>query len=307
MAKREEISNSASEWNSLYNITTKLFRIAPWGEYTADSFFSICDEESNEYFLSFNNGIHCLPGVDGLRSYIRMLHNRGDELIEIALRSIAITRSKEGLEYKSYLPGYVPWSLNDYEVKLLHRVYGQAIPLIEWVANESPMVDYTKLESPTRRYDQKRREWVHEVRRLQLPPIPPKVIELPDEMTLYRIANRHSVNAILEIDVFTIMKQSTEEGYDRPFYPTMIIIAEQSRNVVLDVKLVPPGGDIPEETIEAIIEFIEKHGRPTLMFVQAQETYGMLYGFAEEVKLPLRVAGFLSAVNYYKLEKGIDT
>ncbi|MDR0818391.1 MAG: hypothetical protein LBN43_02310 [Oscillospiraceae bacterium] len=306
MPKRKEQTENEVEWNPLYNVTTELFKIVPWGEYTADSFFSICDEDDEEYFLSFAEGLYCMPGSDSLRSYIRWLHNRDDKLVQIALRSIAITHGKDGIEFKSFMPGYIPWTLSEFEVATLTKVYRHAVELLKWIDSEKPKMDFAGFESPTRRYDKVTGEWVNEVRRLRLPPPAPKLIDPPDEMTLYRISTSPQVDAQLELDVFMVTKPSTEEGYDRPFYPTLIVLADQPKNIVLDVKLLPPGKDIPEETIDILIDFIGKYGRPMSLSVQAPEVYGMLYGFCEEAKLPLKMVGFLSTVNFFKTEKGIE-
>jgi hypothetical protein len=300
----ERINNIAI--NEMVTAAARLIDLAPWKRFTADCFLSICDENDNEYFISFANGIHCLPGADALRSYLRYLQNPEDADIALRLRSLALIIKGKELEFASFEPGFVPWELSEYEMFVLTAAYKRATELLEWVNEVNPAVDFSRFESPIRRWDAETSQWVNEVHQLVLPPVATIVIEPPDEFTRYRIAAKQRIDAMIELDVFMLSRPTTEEGFDKPFYPTMIVLADRPNNITLDVRLLPPGRNIPAETIETLTDFVDRHGRPAAIYLQTPEVMAMLRGFCDDVNLPLELMAFLPAVNFYKHQKGLE-
>ncbi|MDR2605994.1 MAG: hypothetical protein LBC38_01770 [Oscillospiraceae bacterium] len=290
----------------LSELAKRLFVIAPWDEFASDCFLSIVDEKGSEYFLSFSEGIHCLPEADGLRSYLRLLHNMHDENAHYALRSISLTPSENGsYEFRSYFPAHVVWELLDYEVEILMKVYTQAIELLRWVYETKPSVDYSKFESPTRRWDAEREIWVNEIHQLQLGKPEAIFVSPPDEITMRRISAQPRVDAILELDVCMTIKPATDKDYDKPFYPTMIVLCDRPRVTILDLKLLAPDKNIPQETIDVLINFIERYGIPSILYVQSPDVYAMLLRLCEEIGVQIKLIGFLPIVNQFMSEKGL--
>jgi len=299
-----------TKFDELSTLARQLFVVAPWERFASDCFLSIVDENENEYFLSFSEGIHCLPGAEGLRSYLRLLHNMDDDSAHYALRSISLTQNEKGeYEFRSYYPGHVVWELLDYEIDILLKVYSQAIELLTWIHDNEIEADFANFESPTRTWNAEKGSWVNEVHKLRLarPNTIPNtiIVNPPDELTMFRISARPHVDATLELDVFMVEKSAVEQGYEKPFYPTMIVLCDRPNNRVLDLKLLAPDKDIPQESIDIIVSFIDRYGIPEILYVQSAEVFAMLAGVCDEIGVRIERVGFLPAINNFKLEKDL--
>ena len=284
----------------------ELTAVAPWRKYTPDSFFTICDSSEEEYFLSFyNNDVHCLSGLDGLRSYIRFLHNRSDEVIRIALKSLCLSSNYDKYSFTSFEPGFVPWPLNDDEAELLTLIYKQATELLKWFRAERPKMSFVMLDSPTRRYSNG--IWINEIRQIKLTPPPPKIIEPPDEMSLYRARSAPMTGAYWELEVIQLLESTQDDEQDRPYYPTLIMLANQGANEVSEVRAIPPGHDITAEVTDLLLDMIISRGKPQRIYVQSRQLYDMLSYICDDMDVSVELVRFLSSINFYVSERGIKT
>ncbi|MDR3149119.1 MAG: hypothetical protein LBT88_03745 [Oscillospiraceae bacterium] len=294
---------------SLREAAVRLWSLKPNKHLSADCFLSFIFEDGGEFFVSFAENpksIHVLPGAEALYSYINFLHRPADDGVQTRLRSIALLTDPKGKPlFTSFDPGYPPWTLSDYEVRTSLKVYTEAANLLERYLSFNPDCRFDKLETPTRRFDKDSGTWVNEIRKLKLPEPLTINIEPPDEITLHRISRTPMVNANLELDIFMIMRATSEEGYDKPFYPVMILLCDGDKQVALSTELLSPGYDIVSAVQDTVISFIFKHGKPLSLSVQLPDLMGMLGGFCDDIDVPLIRASFLPAVNLYKSEHKI--
>jgi hypothetical protein len=327
---------TVGEWGALYEIALDIKALDPWAWLGDEALIRVCDPLSEEdYYFGFmrksatSRGISCFIGTEGLQGFYDMM-NGGDAPSELLLAQkslIAYFGAQEDLTeedaaliealnlffkgegdwlwFRSFEPGYTPWPLSREEVVTLTGLYRQLHAALRYLGEAKPKIAFEREEILSRRYDADAGEWVNESVPFVCPPREYEAVTIRDELMLARALKRPLVDARLELDVFGVMVPVEDEAMGKPFYPTMALLADASSGQIIEFEMFTPEDSAAEHVFSLLMGFIEKHGRPLMIYMQSPRVKAIIEPLSGETMLATEMVNFLPAINAFKLEKGI--
>jgi hypothetical protein len=324
-------------WKSLYGAARDFMEIRPWTWMLDSDLFGVQNPQNGElgYCCIMGNleeffALGVYLGSDGLASYMRMqsndiemydpdlVHSQNclmasfedrdsldkEDLQTIKRIGLKFRGRKAWPQFRSYLPGYVPWSLTKEEAQFLTAAIRQALDIASRFKTDSNLLTPPEEGQVLVRVPAKRdghMEW----KDTWLFPPPPKERHVPevkiDELRLGRIKrNAKKTKGTWEIDYF-YFPAPVEEG-DRPFFPRTLVIADHLTGLILQTHL-----DHPElffqEFQGAFLKFMEEKAiLPERMLVSKYETKRLIEPITRILGIKLRAVEKLEATEEFIAE-----
>lgn len=327
---------TVSQWGRLYDIALDIKELQPWEKLRESDLIALESPMSEEtVYFSFMGknrssfGISCFIGQKGLEGFYDLTDCRDGARSELLfkqnslvayfgaqkdvtqedaalIKSLKLCFDRDGdwLYFRCFEPGYVPWPLNLEEVLLLTDLYGALYTALKELFEDAVPVDFTK-QIFCRRMNPETGAWISEVMPRSTREKQIQNVSITDELMLARIMKRPLVDARLELDVFNIMIEVEDEEYKKPFYPAMILLADAASGRIVEFEVFTPKDSETEHVIALILGFIEKHGRPLIIYLQNPRLQAILGQLCRSTAIPLEMVNFLPSINAFKLEKGI--
>jgi hypothetical protein len=320
------------EWKALYEEAENFRKLASWQWMTDENLFAMVDPESGEQrFLcvvgseGVEFGMVVYLGEQGLRGYRETLAcEKPEENAEYLFKSqkslIATFGEADDLEkddrrvvkalglkprdgcwaqFRSYRPGYLPWFLKDWEVRLLTHALREARNVAERMRKNPDLLKPPRPKAllarvPTRagsgcKWEDK---WI------EPRPAPEEKPEPPDELRLRRlsvIAAHRPV--VLELDFFTFDESVQDEAGSRPYIPRLILGAEQGTGHLFVFGLVKPS-DGTEGLHDVFLAALEKNRfLPDEILVRSEEVRAAFECVGQRLDIALTLVKNLPAVD----------
>ncbi|NSW91625.1 MAG: hypothetical protein HPY74_13305 [Firmicutes bacterium] len=335
----KEKAPKLEEWRQLYQAAIEFKNMKPWEWMYDDDIFAIKDPETGEisYCCIMGNlgehfGIAGYLGPEGLDGILSMLSGELDpEDLDAMYMQKCLMASFENRDmlseedrkiikelgfkfrgknewplFRNYTPGLFPWFINDKECRFLTHILLQAMHVALMCRDEGKEILYHEdsLTFLTRIPEERdgRLEWHDEY--IPATPYTPQYASfyLEDEIRLRRLQllGRRRGSA-WEIDTF--YSPGPVRDNDRPYYPKICLIIEQSRGLVLSFNMVK---DIKKEGFKFInmfIELIERLGQfPSRVFVQREETYYLLKDICSQLGINIEIVDKLHILQNARYE-----
>jgi hypothetical protein len=323
MSEREP-APTRDEWRALYDATLRFRALAPW-EWMADSdLFGVQDPESGEIGYCCVMGaagehyaLAVYRGSEGLAGYEEMLRRApiGDPLETLMLQDCLMASfedrdfiTKEDYAvirdlghrfrgrnawplFRSYQPGYDPWSLTGSEARSLTVALDQAIDVAGRFRE-----DYRLLYPRRRGYLVRVPEGPPEDRRWRdvwMEPAPVRREEIVppplDGARLHAIrSTAKRVRAVWEVDYFWMPGRIRGEDGGPDWYPQACLYVDQQMGLPLGVELFPAGALVPEFA-HRFLNLLDRHQViPSEVQVRREEAQALLEPVAEQLGFRLK-------------------
>jgi len=325
------------EWKELYEAACEFKDMSPWTWMLDSDLFGVQNPRNGElgYCCIMGNlgeffALGVYLGSGGLESYMRM---RSSE-VEMFAPHLAISQNclmasfedrgsldKEDLktikkiglkfrgrnawpQFRSYLPGYVPWYLTREEAQFLTIVIRQALDVACRFKRNSnllkpPGQDQVLVRVPvtTDGHVEWKDAWV-------VPPSPKKR-PLPqsqiDELRLERMKkSAKKTNGTWEIDYF-YFPAPVQEG-DRPFFPRALVIADHVTGLILHTHLEHPERFFQQLQSELLNFMGKRETLPERVLVSKGETRKLIEPITRRLGIKLGTVKNLEAAEEFMAE-----
>lgn len=329
------------EAKRLYEVAGRLLELAPWKWMEETDIFGVENPDTKEIgFVSTMGmiGEHFAVGVYlGAEGLYGFWHFQDDnhETEPLALFNIPqLHASFEGREqlrredrklikqldlkfrgmqsypkFRSFKPGFMPWFITSEEARFLIYAIEQTLEVVPRV-RENPQILVDENDRQDEVYLVRVAEtkgvnliWRDEMKYIQPPKLKQCSVDVSPETIKRLKAFPKNNKFIFEVDLFFGPTPVTEDS-SRPFFPTMLVIAETHSLFILGVELVKPQENIIEEHAEiakGLIKILSNHNvLPKEIRARSDLLIGLLRSFTQQLNVSLRQTDDLIAIKEAK-------
>lgn len=322
---------SLEQWRSLYEVASKIKLMRPWKFLWDMDLITISLPKYKEHFFCSVMGragecvaIGTYVGYDAIRDFYRIANckdippeqimryqnnmmcyfgNR-DELTKNELQLIKDLGLKfrgknEWIYFQSFKTGYVPYILDSQEVTELTLVFQQLFMAIRAMIEMKVRIDFDDGNTLFRSYDDKDKLWyTHQVPIV----IPPKRYMTPvikDDLLFAKLNKQKAIKDEIELDTLYLNAVITDEKFERPILPKLLILADVKSEMLIDKKMLSPEDNEVMEILDIVINYIFKAGKPKTIYVRDEYIESTLLDLCKRTKIRLKVKGGLRAIDTF--------
>lgn len=271
------------EWARLLQEADILKKLKPWQYFNSDEIFVIEEPLTKELFYvsilgagGSDFGIAAYIGEEGRQTLEKILSNQfsddsffdmhcltvsfvdRDELESfdyqlIKENNFSFRGKKNWIQFRSYIPGLLPWLPDFDETENLQFIIQQTIKIVEKRKNGW---HYPLLPANTymlRHYTPEKKQWeesIVEIHDIEEMPAEEIFIELSD-LDIKRIQKKKKSPVNVELDLFYLPQAIQENPDERPFYPLVVASIETQTGTVIFHDILP----IPKNVYSAQAAF----------------------------------------------------
>ncbi|MCJ7594370.1 MAG: hypothetical protein MUO52_06315 [Desulfobacterales bacterium] len=330
----KKLEPSLEEWRALYGAAKDFMEIRPWTWMADSDLFGVQNALNGEIGYCCVMGqleevfaLAVYRGSDGLEGYLRMqageINEYDPDIMHVQKCLMASFEGRDGLEkedlqaikelgfkfrgrnawpqFRSYLPGYVPWFVTKEEAQFLTTAIEQATDVALRFKEDERLLMPSKegqllvrVPVPKGERVEWRDEWIF--------PPPPEERDFPegkvDQLTIRRIKKKvKNFEGTWEVDFF-YFPRAVEEG-DRPYFPYTLLIADHLSGMILHTHLTH-SEDYSHEFQESILKFMEETGTlPDRILVSKPESKKILEPIVGKMDISVEMAERLEAVEEF--------
>jgi len=321
------------KWKTLYELAIQ-FKEKEYWEWMYDSdLFGVQNPRTGEigYCCVMGNlGEHyalaVYPGAEGLATYIELANqdpDNPDPMILLSQKCLQVSFEnreqlhkedhevikKLGLKFRgannwplfrNYSPGYLPWFINEEEIDFLTALIPQAMDVCDRAAESLDVLKPPReAQMLVRVAEAKGKEWIWRDE-WQTPALPaPEHIEAPiDQLRLHKILKTaQKIDAIWEFDYFHFPEGVRDGSKERPYFPLMLIWADQRSSMILSHEISPPG-EYRDLILNQFLKLIERSGAiPRQVWLQQDDARAILEPSAKTLGVELELTSDLEAID----------
>lgn len=324
---------SQDTWRSLIRAAEDFRRLSPWKYMYDDILFGVKDPHSGDTFyccvmgaMKQVFGLLAFRGAEGYDVWRRSHEGEADEegndifaqqmglKIEFVNKSelndedqsvinrlgVSLKGKKAYPEFRSLIPGYVPWHISENEARSLLAIFPCASDfVVKFKKNSTEYEDRTDkilVYRPALHLEDGIKiaaEWE----------APPPLIEKPVPalpLNVFRLKQlkkaKPSGDPVWECDFFHHVAGNVTDA-DRPYWMRLAVVAEHNSGVMLNMEALAPEHDANAMLADVLMGAIERHGaKPAEIYVKNPSTAQMLKPLAAELNIAVSANKNLSAM-----------
>jgi hypothetical protein len=332
---------SLDEWKALYQAATDFMKIKPWTWLSDSDLFGVQNPHNKEVgyccIMGALGEVYALAvyaGSEGLESYLKMQSGKIDvgdpDVLHLQNCLVASFQDRERLQredlqvikklclkfrgrnawpqFRSYLPGYVPWFLTKDEARFLAIALQQATDVALCYKGDRGMLEPPKkglvlVRVPAQ--SNQKRQW----KDVWVAPLIAEKEDLPvkpiDELRVQRIKTHMGNKAGTWEIGFFYFPVPVQEG-ERPYYPLAGVVMDHSKGLALHNYMAPQRSFF-DEFPESVLRFVEENEMlPKRILVDKPESLKMLHYFASALSIELKMVDMLEWVKKFRTEMDVD-
>lgn len=311
---------TARQWAELYAVAGELNRIGPWNFLWDSDLVTIMlpgREEPVYCSVMGRNGecyaIGVYPGYEAIMGYHRLakssedsppfiagfeqnclMCNYGDRK-EISPEDRKILKTlglkfrgrNEWIYFRAMEPGYYPWYIDSKQADLLIITLQNLAMACKYLLTEEIKVNFNSGETLLRFYSPEKELWLNTA--VQIPPvsIATTCLLIEDDLLVARLKNQSQNNQHLEFDLVYLPLPVQAHKEDRPYLPRFLMLADRKSGLLLDQNMAEPDVNIENAIIDMIAKYIEKHGRPSAIYVRDEQKRGYIDDLCRKIEIKL--------------------
>ncbi|RLF61026.1 MAG: hypothetical protein DRN37_01680 [Thermoplasmata archaeon] len=324
------------EWKALYEAARDFRDHRPWSWMSDADLFGVQNPYNGEIGYCCVLGelgevfaLAVYSGSEGLEGYLRMQSGEFDvddpDVMHIQKCLVASFEDRDRLEehdynvikklglkfrgrnawpqFRSFLPGYVPWHLTKDEVKFLTIALRQAVNVSLRFKRDQDLLSPPDEDLLLIRFpDEKgKSDWIDVWMEIPEPEKSESPAGQVDELRLKRIGkNLTNRKGIWEIESF-YFPGAVEEG-ERPFFPRTFVVADHASGLILDFWIDPPWESFANLQANLLNFFEKSEILPEGIFVSKYDIFELLKPIASGLNIDIETVGELNAVEEFKSE-----
>jgi hypothetical protein len=332
--KNNSLDSSIKEWKELYMAAEAFRKLQPWTWMSDSDLFGVQNPQNGEISYCCIMGqieevfaLAVYLGSEGLDGYLKVQSGEiavgNPDAMHIQKCLMASFEDRDYLEkedlqtikklglkfrgrhvwpqFRSYLPGYVPWYLEKDQAIFLTIALHQAMDVARRLKEDRNLLSPPKDGLLLVRVPSVKGGW----RDVWVTTSFPEKKEFPvapvDELCIQRIKkNITKGKGIWEVDFF-YFPVPIQEG-NRPFFPRTLVIMDHAKGIVLHNWLAPHG-EFFSKFQESLLDFIEK-GKilPKQILISKYETLQMLEPITSRLNIDVKMVEMLKAVERLREE-----
>jgi len=322
---------SLSQWQALYGAAGSIRLLAPW-KYLWDSelvTLMLPDYEEPVYCSVMGRsgecyGIGIYPGYDSFIGYHRMAtaprHEPpfvsafdqnclmcyfGDRE-EVSPKERGIMKElglrfrgrNEWIFFRSMEPGLYPWDITAMEAELMTQALQNLAMACMHLADEKLTVDFDGGETLLRVCSPEKDLWLNTA--AKMPPIPVVIsqVMVGNEILMAKLKAKKANGAALELEAAYLPTPMQDKKNERPYFPRLIVLMDRKSGMILDQHISGRDEDCETAILDMLAGYIEKHGRPTAIYVRDDRTGRYAEDFCAKANIKLVLGKGVPAVDY---------
>lgn len=310
-----ESGGSNPDWPTLFSLAEEFKQLKPWKWMTDDQLFAVYDEVNGEYvYCSIMGaagqefGLAAYIGVEGLRFIHKLYSEEIDESFYLEQRSILFSLSdrnelnKEDYEiikangllfrgkkqwplFRSFKPGFYPWTLDKDEVRLLIVILEQALIVCKRALQDSSFLEAEYGWYFTRDIEIETGDWedcyISISTEREWSPLLVNELEL---QKLKKLSN--GLNVQIEFDAFMAPTPIQENPGERPYFPYLILCVEREKGLIIHQEMVRVH-HFEEDVQQSFVNFIKKVNAIPRAVLVKEDMYHILHAFTDKLDMEL--------------------
>jgi hypothetical protein len=207
-------------------------------------------------------------------------------------------------QFRSYLPGYAPWTLNQDQAEFLTVALNQACEVAprfkevpEQLATQNALNAYERFLVRVSRVEGGKQIW--EDAMLPVEPYQPSLLlpSPPDIKRLQRIAAKaQRTDGVLDMDYFYVPTPVKEDTDERPWYPQIILCVDDDSGMILHMDMGRPA-EIGRKFGEALLNIVERSNQlPAAVQVRSEQTQILLEPIVSALEIDLALVDSLPLI-----------
>jgi len=322
----KEREPTTEEWANLYAAANELKAMKCWEWMHEDEIFGVRNPETNEVaYVSIMGeigrvfAIHAYLGSDGLESFYALLDDSDpDEAEQTYLKLNCLTVSFEdrqalnvkdletikslGLkfrgknqwpQFRTHRAGYLPWPVNAEECRFLRLIIEQAMNVADRCRNSNQIIvaNPDQLLIRTRQGTREKAKWLDIYSKVDRPSHTYSSFHIDDELALRKMVKLFSkTNVIWEADTFFMLNPIVEKKGDRPYLPTIFLVAENDSGRIIGYDLITINSDLSKQCFEKVVVLINRtESIPKKIVVKKEELYYSLLNICQQFDIELKL------------------
>lgn len=329
---------SIDQWRGLYDLARQIYALAPWTVLQEAELFGVSNPDDGEIgFVSVmgSAGEHFAIAVyRGEQAFHQFMNiqDLADEMdpagaldilsvpqIQLSFENRDITTDKDravikelGLkfrgrhawpQFRSVVPGWLPWYITAEEAQFLKVCLEQLIALMPRL--QSPNMFFDSLDENrvlVRKARQQDAQQVWEDQMIEIPFVEPEVQPATiDPQLLATLQQLPPTRNIIEMDIFSLLMPTYNENR-RPFLPYMLLIVDGRSGMVLAEEMFTPDPDVDSIWVRSVNAVMTQcinrlQVRPTIIHVSNDYWYDILKPFGQQARIKLWMRDELPALD----------
>ena len=319
-------------WFKLYDIAKKIQDLEPWKVLVDTNILTYLSDEFQEVFYCSVMGHYGLykavavykgDQICGFDDFARndyperMLLNYQECMIcNFVEREKVLPGNKQIIKeldlkfrgtwitFENYEKGYEPSPLNIEQVKIMTKVLENFYIMFKSYIENQIEVNFDMGETLARNYDKKNKVHIDYISRLVIPPKEYGVIGIDGvfEESMKKLPQNDMELELEFLSYIPYRIKANKEKDGRYYYPRMRFLVDRKSHYVIandliDKRIYKSEYEYVVETLEKLISFIIKYGKPKVIYVRDKETKFYLKDFEKKSKIKIKVSPRLREID----------
>jgi hypothetical protein len=212
-------------------------------------------------------------------------------------------------QFRSYRPGYSPWTVTQAEAEFLTIALDQACEVCpryrdrpDELGKQNAINGYERFMIRVRTERNGQHMWEDSME--SVPPYDPPLIlpAPPDSAQLKAVSSRSKrTSLVVDIDFFPMPTAIKEPQDERPWYPTVVLCVDDTSGMILHFEMVR-AKEIGAAFAQAFLDFASQSGQlPSKVRVRSEQAQLLLEPVLDELKVPIEVTESLPMIEEAQL------
>lgn len=226
-------------------------------------FFELRDAPEDEPFPIRIGKQKCLTACFGDRDEV----TEDDRAVYTKL-GLKFRGKGQWIYFRSVEPGFVPWKINSEQAELLCQALQNFLMMVKALGEGKITADFDNGETVIRWYDPQKKLWFNTTHEFVPFSAKYEVLTITDELFTEKLKKCKQTQAGLSLDMFFMPAPIQEKKGERPYFPRMILLADDHSGTIIDRDILSPEKDGADTLLRMLSGTIIEYGRPASLCVR---------------------------------------
>lgn len=201
--------------------------------------------------------------------------------------------------FRSFKPGYAPYTLCQDEVIELTYVFKNLFMSLRAIIEKNLKVDFENGNTLYRVYDEIQDLWLNFEESVRISDARRITPVINDDILIEKIKKNKYLNGVSEFDPVCLSSVINDKEYERPILTRLIIFAEKNTGMVMNQDMMLPEIDDIEQILNNFVNVLINIGRVKTLYVRDEYISDILSDLCNRVNIELRVSQKLPSIDKF--------